>query len=88
MRGPFGRQPNCGRFRHTAADGPAIGLIYGNGNKIYMTSIPHVWVLEDTDGDGKADYRRRVTLGGVEPDRLMPPGVIDVAEERRLGIDR
>ncbi|MCB1095207.1 MAG: HEAT repeat domain-containing protein [Verrucomicrobiae bacterium] len=44
-------------------DGPAIGLIYGNGNTIYMTCIPHVWALEDTDGDGKADKRESLIDG-------------------------
>jgi quinoprotein glucose dehydrogenase len=45
------------------ADGPAIGLIYGNGNKVYMTCIPHVWVLEDTDGDGVADKKESLVEG-------------------------
>lgn len=44
-------------------DGPAIGLIYGNGNTIYMTCIPHVWALQDTDGDGKADKRESLIDG-------------------------
>ncbi|MGK0184310.1 MAG: quinoprotein glucose dehydrogenase [Verrucomicrobiales bacterium] len=44
-------------------DGPAIGLIYGNGNTVYMTCIPHLWALEDTNGDGKADKRESLIDG-------------------------
>ncbi|MEM8954826.1 MAG: PVC-type heme-binding CxxCH protein [Verrucomicrobiota bacterium] len=43
-------------------DGPAIGLIEGDG-KVYMTSIPHLWLLEDTTGDGRADVKEPVASG-------------------------
>ena len=42
--------------------GPAIGLLSGN-NKIYLACIPHVWELEDTNGDGVADKRRSLQDG-------------------------
>ena len=39
-------------------DGPAIGLVSGlEKGQILMASIPHVWDLRDTNGDGKADSR-------------------------------
>lgn len=45
-----------------ALDGPAIGLISRDG-KIYLTCIPSVWELEDTDGDRIADKRRALHRG-------------------------
>lgn len=49
-----------------AEDGPAIGLVYGNGNTVYMTCVPHLWALEDTNGDGVAD-RRESLIDGFGP---------------------
>ncbi len=43
-------------------DGPAIGLLSGYG-KIYLTNIPHLWVLEDADDDGVAEKRESLQEG-------------------------
>ena len=46
-----------------AEDGPAIGLLAGESGKIYLANIPHIWTLEDTDGDLQADTREKLVSG-------------------------
>jgi quinoprotein glucose dehydrogenase len=36
--------------------GPAIGLLAGDQG-IYLTCVPHLWLLRDPDGDGHAEVR-------------------------------
>lgn len=42
--------------------GPAIGLLSGDLG-IYLTCIPHLWLLQDTDGDGVAETKRSLQDG-------------------------
>lgn len=43
-------------------DGTAAGIFAANG-KVYFACIPHVWMLEDTDGDLKADVQKSLQEG-------------------------
>lgn len=42
--------------------GPAIGLLYGRGD-IYLTCVPNLWRLRDTNRDGRADEREVLQSG-------------------------
>ena len=48
---------------NAAEDGPAIGLLADDKGKIYLANIPHVWTLEDSDGDLVADKREKLISG-------------------------
>ena len=43
-------------------DGTAAGVLFREGN-LYLTCIPHLWLLKDKDGDGKAEVRRSLSEG-------------------------
>jgi quinoprotein glucose dehydrogenase len=47
---------------NSAADGVASGVI-ARGNDVWLTNVPRLWKLSDTDGDGKADARKALQDG-------------------------
>ncbi|HYG78398.1 MAG TPA: PVC-type heme-binding CxxCH protein [Planctomycetota bacterium] len=47
---------------NTAADGVASGVLV-RGNDVWLTNVPRLWKLSDTDGDGKADQRKALQDG-------------------------
>jgi quinoprotein glucose dehydrogenase len=44
------------------ADGVAAGIVVRK-NKVYVTDIPNLWLLEDTNGDGHADVKKSLSYG-------------------------
>jgi quinoprotein glucose dehydrogenase len=47
---------------HHAAEGLGSGVLARKGN-VYYTCIPDLWLLRDTNGDGKTDVRRSLATG-------------------------
>jgi quinoprotein glucose dehydrogenase len=47
---------------NTPADGLGAGVLAYHGN-VYFTNIPHLWLLKDTRGTGKADVRKSLHEG-------------------------
>ncbi|HEX5106630.1 MAG TPA: PVC-type heme-binding CxxCH protein [Pirellulaceae bacterium] len=43
-------------------DGTAAGILVREGN-VFLTCIPHLWLLRDEDGDGKAEVRKPLSTG-------------------------
>lgn len=43
-------------------DGIAAGIVERKGN-VWLTDIPHLWLLKDTNGDGKADIKKSLLYG-------------------------
>ncbi|MFO0966222.1 MAG: PVC-type heme-binding CxxCH protein [Gemmataceae bacterium] len=44
------------------ADGLGSGVL-ARGNKVWYTNIPHLWLLEDKNGDGKAEVKKSLHEG-------------------------
>ncbi len=51
----------AGKFNEPL-DGLAAGVMARNGS-VYLTCIPHLWLLQDTNGDGEADVRKPLLTG-------------------------
>lgn len=47
---------------NTIADGTAAGVLAHQGS-VWFTNIPNLWLLRDTNADGKADVRKAVHTG-------------------------
>lgn len=47
---------------HDLPDGIASGVVVRKDN-VYVTNIPHLWLLKDTKGVGKADERKSLSYG-------------------------
>ena len=47
---------------HNAADGLGSGVLARRGD-VYYTCIPDLWLLRNTQGDGRADVRRSLATG-------------------------
>ncbi|MBL66962.1 MAG: hypothetical protein CMO74_00700 [Verrucomicrobiales bacterium] len=45
-----------------AVDGLAAGVMARNG-KVWLTNIPHLWLLEDRDNDGRAEIKQKLASG-------------------------
>lgn len=43
-------------------DGTAAGVL-SRGNNVYLTCIPHLWLLNDNDGNGQAEVRQSLQYG-------------------------
>src|SRR5438876_668920 len=43
-------------------DGTAAGVLALRGD-VYFANIPNLWLLRDTNGDGKADFRKVLHTG-------------------------
>jgi quinoprotein glucose dehydrogenase len=47
---------------HSAADGIGAGVLARKGS-VYYTCIPNLWLLKDSKGTGKADFRKALSTG-------------------------
>jgi len=47
---------------NSIVEGTAAGVL-AHGDRVYLTCIPHLWLLQDRDGDGRADVRQSLSYG-------------------------